>query len=139
MSGGLRSYLPALRWSNRIMFACFDPVECNSSSTSSRLHACIPNIFRSHAGFQLHIWAALSRAWRHNDSDHANLAPRLLDCSMHGFCDLHAAARPASRRSLKDFSCLLHPLISSVSVSQQDCRDCLPQLLCACYAAENVA
>ena len=101
MYGGLRSYL-------HTSFAMVETnyaYVCNALIPSSAIEAShpaaymylyIPKIFRSHSCSLLQKWAALSRAWRHNDSDHANLAPRLLDCSMHGICDLQQHAQPAA-------------------------------------------
>ena len=125
MDGGLRPFPPALRWSNRNTLSCVDPVNCKCSITFSCLATDATDCPQSFLLQIAEVGGSVAR--RHNHSERPRrlsaTSPRLAACMVSAIC-----SSAPGRSSVKDSSCLLHPL-NSASVKRKNCSDCLIQLL----------
>ena len=124
MDGGLRPFPSALRWSNRTTLSCVDPVNCKCSITYSCLATDATDCPQSFLLPIAEVGGSVAR--RHNHSERPRrlsaTSPRLAACMASA---IYSSA--PSRSSVKDSSCLLHPL-NSAGVKRQNCSDCLIQL-----------
>ena len=125
MYGGLRSFLPALRWSNRTTLSCVDPVNCKQVQQYIQLPSYATNYPQSFLLPIAEMGGSVAR--RHNYSERPRrlsaTSPRLAACMVSAIC-----SSAPSCSFVKDSSCLLHPL-NSAGVKRQNCSDCLIQLL----------
>ena len=124
MYGGLRSFLPALRWSNRTTLSCVDPVNCKQVQQYIQLPSYATNYPQSFLLPIAEMGGSVAR--RHNYSERPRrlsaTSPRLAACMVSAIC-----SSAPSCSFVKDSSCLLHPL-NSAGVKRQNCSDCLIQL-----------